>query len=154
MLQTPFISNCIFKTSLINVLMGRNFGMDCRPTLGVDFATRLVPGPDETAVKLQFWDFSGQDRFRILSRAYFKGAQGCFLVFDVNRRSSFDQLMQWERQLRDQDRSGECFTMVLANKASIASQSEAGKPETPSKKYSNVELPLIRMNFRMISKVA
>ena len=109
------------KTSLINVLMGNRFGMDCRPTLGVDFATRLVPGPNDNVVKLQFWDFSGQDRFRILSRAYFKGAQGCLMVFDLSRRNSFAQLSQWEKQLKDQDHLGECLTMLLANKDDLTS---------------------------------
>ena len=109
------------KTSLINVLMGNRFALDCRPTLGVDFATRLVPGPGDNMVKLQFWDFSGQDRFRILSRAYFKGAQGCLMVFDVSKRKSFEQLNQWERQLKDQDHHGECLTMVLANKNDLTS---------------------------------
>ena len=107
------------KTSLISVLMGNRFGLDSRPTLGVDFATKLVPGPDDSVVKLQFWDFSGQDRFRILSRAYFKGAQGCLMVFDTSRQDSFQQLFQWETQLRQQDYHGECFTMLLANKADL-----------------------------------
>ena len=109
------------KTSLINVLMGNKFTIDCRPTLGVDFATQLVPGPGEEAVKLQFWDFSGQDRFRLLSRAYFKGAQGCLMVFDSSRRSSFEQLPQWGQQLKDQDQNEDCFTILLANKDDLDS---------------------------------
>ena len=42
------------------------------------------------------------------------------MVFDLSRRYSFDQLYQWENQLRDQDPLEECFTTLLANKDDLA----------------------------------
>ena len=117
------------KTSLINVLMGNSLTLDYKPTIGVDFATQLVPGPQDTVVKLQFWDFSGQDRFRVLSRAYFRGAQGCIMVFDLSRRKSFEQLPLWEEQIKVQDQPEKCSTILLANKDDLSSMVDNNEVE-------------------------
>jgi len=46
-------------------------------------------------VKLQMWDTAGQEKFRTITSAYYKGAQGIILVFDVTDRKSFDDVKNW-----------------------------------------------------------
>ena len=67
-------------------------------TIGVDFKIRTIELDGKT-IKLQIWDTAGQERFRTLTSSYYRGCHGIILVFDVNERSSFDNLKQWLDEL-------------------------------------------------------
>lgn len=57
-------------------------------TIGIEFGSSIVP-INNKRVKLQVWDTAGQESFRSISRAYYRGAVGCLLVYDITRRDSF-----------------------------------------------------------------
>ena len=59
-------------------------------TFGTDYKQFLIKIADRT-VKLQLWDTPGRERFRTISSAYFRGADGIFVVYDLTSRRSFDQ---------------------------------------------------------------
>ena len=64
-------------------------------TIGVEFASKIIKvgtGPRRKRIKLQLWDTAGTERFRSVSRSYYRGAAGAILVYDVASRSSFDAL--------------------------------------------------------------
>jgi len=63
------------------------------PTIGVDFKVKMYNAPGENEkLKLTIWDTAGQERFRTLTSAYYRGAHGIILVYDVGRRESFEAL--------------------------------------------------------------
>jgi Ras-related protein Rab-1A len=61
------------------------------PTIGVDFKIKNVSVYDKT-IKLNIWDTAGQDRFKTITQAYYKGANGIVVVFDITDRVSFDHV--------------------------------------------------------------
>ncbi|KAL4869643.1 hypothetical protein BDV12DRAFT_73829 [Aspergillus spectabilis] len=64
-------------------------------TIGVEFASRIVKlgtGPRRTRIKLQLWDTAGTERFRSVSRSYYRGAAGAILIYDVASHASFSSL--------------------------------------------------------------
>ncbi|KAJ3432304.1 ras-related protein rabd2a-like [Anaeramoeba flamelloides] len=63
-------------------------------TIGVDFKIRTIEIEGKTT-KLQIWDTAGQERFKTITRNYYKGAQGIFLVYDVTKQSSFEHIEKW-----------------------------------------------------------
>ncbi|MFX1311525.1 MAG: Rab family GTPase [Promethearchaeota archaeon] len=66
-----------------------------RITIGTDLATHNIEIDDSIAVVLQIWDFAGERRFRLFLPNYTRGAIGCLLCYDITRRNSFDNLIEW-----------------------------------------------------------
>ncbi|KAL9048567.1 MAG: hypothetical protein Q9162_007651 [Coniocarpon cinnabarinum] len=63
-------------------------------TIGIDFKIRTIE-LDGKRVKLQIWDTAGQERFRTITTAYYRGAMGILLVYDVTDERSFQNIRQW-----------------------------------------------------------
>ena len=60
-------------------------------TIGVDFGCKIIKILDNE-VKLQLWDTSGQEKFRSITRCYYRSAAGCVLMFDITNRISFENM--------------------------------------------------------------
>jgi small GTP-binding protein len=87
------------KTSLVQRVVEDSFSDDCVTTIGVDFKCFLTRcGGD--LVKLNIWDTAGQEKFRAVSRAYFRNAVGAILVYSLVDRQSFDDLDAWLNDLQ------------------------------------------------------
>ena len=69
------------------------------------------PSQSDVECKLFVWDTAGAERFRSLSLAFYKRAQGAVITFDLSRRESFDRVSQWVRQVNDN--CPESVTMLL-----------------------------------------
>jgi len=63
-------------------------------TIGVDFRFRTVK-MDKKVIKLQIWDTAGQERFRTITSAYYRGADGIIMVYDVTSEESFNHINDW-----------------------------------------------------------
>ncbi|KAL0088598.1 P-loop containing nucleoside triphosphate hydrolase protein [Phycomyces blakesleeanus] len=90
------------KTSLRNQFIHKRFTNAYKATIGADFITKEVQKDDNTKVMLQLWDTAGQERFQSLGVAYYRGADACILVYDVNNYSSFQHLGRWREDFLKQ----------------------------------------------------
>ncbi|CCE28550.1 probable GTPase Rab7 protein [Claviceps purpurea 20.1] len=82
------------KTSLMNQYVKKKFSASYKATIGADFLTREVM-VDDRQVTMQLWDTAGQERFQSLGVAFYRGADCCVLVYDVNNAKSFEALESW-----------------------------------------------------------
>ena len=64
-------------------------------------------------VKAQIWDTAGQERYRAITSAYYRGAVGALLVYDITERQTFDNVQRWLRELRDHADSNIVITSEL-----------------------------------------
>jgi len=109
------------KTSLMYQYVNKKFSNQYKATIGADFLTKEVM-VDDKLVTLQIWDTAGQERFQSLGVAFYRGADACVLVFDVNVAKTFENLNSWREEFLIQagPRDPENFPfIVLGNKIDL-----------------------------------
>ncbi|VVC97595.1 unnamed protein product [Leptidea sinapis] len=70
-------------------------------TIGIDFKQKII-NLDGVPIKLQIWDTAGQERFRTLTTAYYRGAMGIILMYDITNLESFNHLSYWLRNIQEE----------------------------------------------------
>jgi len=83
-------------------------------TIGIDFKIRTVE-IDGKRIKLQIWDTAGQERFRTITTAYYRGAMGILLVYDVTDEVSFNNISNWINNI-EQHASESVQKILIGNK--------------------------------------
>jgi Ras-related protein Rab-8A len=86
-------------------------------TIGIDFKIKSIL-IDDSKVKLQIWDTAGQERFRTITTAYYRGAMGILLVYDVSDENSFINVRNWMRQI-DQNAAENVNRILIGNKSDV-----------------------------------
>eukprot|EP01039_Chlorochromonas_danica_P012948 gene12948-14930_t len=86
-------------------------------TIGIDFKIKSIMCGD-AKVKLQIWDTAGQERFRTITTAYYRGAMGILLVYDVGEANSFTNVRNWMRQI-DQNAAENVNRVLIGNKCDV-----------------------------------
>ena len=86
-------------------------------TIGVDFRFRTLQ-INKINIKLQIWDTAGQERYRTITNAYYKGADGIIVVFDINNKESFMNVEGWLKEI-EKHSGPDVSVLVFANKADV-----------------------------------
>lgn len=93
------------------------FSLESKSTIGVEFATRSIQTDGKT-IKAQIWDTAGQERYRAITSAYYRGAVGALLVYDITKKESFDNVERWLKELKDHADSN-IVIMLVGNKRDL-----------------------------------
>jgi len=88
------------KSNLLSRFTRNEFNLESKSTIGVEFATKSIEC-DGKVIKAQIWDTAGQERYRAITSAYYRGAVGALLVYDITKRQSFENISRWLKELRD-----------------------------------------------------
>eukprot|EP01118_Nematostelium_gracile_P015936 TRINITY_DN6495_c0_g1_i1.p1 TRINITY_DN6495_c0_g1~~TRINITY_DN6495_c0_g1_i1.p1 ORF type:complete len:222 (+),score=62.41 TRINITY_DN6495_c0_g1_i1:123-788(+) len=86
-------------------------------TIGIDFKIRTID-LEGKRIKLQIWDTAGQERFRTITTAYYRGAMGILLVYDVTDDKSFANIRNWIRNI-EQHASENVNKILIGNKCDL-----------------------------------
>ncbi|KAK8603093.1 hypothetical protein V6N13_085290 [Hibiscus sabdariffa] len=105
------------KSNLLSRFARNEFNLESKSTIGVEFATRSIR-VDDKVVKAQIWDTAGQERYRAITSAYYRGAVGALLVYDVTRHITFENVERWLKELRNHTDSN-IVIMLVGNKADL-----------------------------------
>jgi len=126
-------------------------------TIGIDFKIRTID-LEGKRIKLQIWDTAGQERFRTITTAYYRGAMGILLVYDVTDEKSFNNIRNWIRNI-EQHATESVNKILIGNKCDMVEKkvvdSARGKAladeygikflETSAKNSINVEEAFITL---------
>ncbi|ESW20571.1 hypothetical protein PHAVU_006G220200 [Phaseolus vulgaris] len=105
------------KSNLLSRFTRNEFCLESKSTIGVEFATRTLE-VEGRSVKAQIWDTAGQERYRAITSAYYRGALGALLVYDVTKPTTFENVSRWLKELRDHA-DANIVIMLIGNKTDL-----------------------------------
>merc|ERR1719158_1486425 len=106
------------KSNLLTRFTRDEFKSDSKSTIGVEFATQTIQ-VDKKNIKAQIWDTAGQERYRAITSAYYRGAVGALLVYDITREVSFEDVKSiWLQELRTHA-DEKIVIMLVGNKSDL-----------------------------------
>lgn len=155
------------KSNLLSRFTRNEFNLDTKSTIGVEFATRSIQ-VDAKTIKAQIWDTAGQERYRAITSAYYRGAVGALLVYDISKHQTYENVIRWLKELREHADSN-IVIMLVGNKSDLrhlravpteeakqfASENNLSFIETSALDASNVEMAfqnILTEIYRIVSQ--
>jgi len=109
--------SAVGKSQLLARFSRNEFSLESKATIGVEFQTRTIV-EDEKTIKAQIWDTAAQERYRAVTSAYYRGAVGAMLVYDITKQQSFDHVQRWLEELRAHA-DANIVIMLIGNKSDL-----------------------------------
>ncbi|XP_037641857.1 ras-related protein Rab-25b [Sebastes umbrosus] len=120
------------KSNLLSRFTKNEFNHDTRTTIGVEFSTRTTQLNSFT-IKAQIWDTAGLERYRAITSAYYRGALGALLVYDITKHLTYESVERWLKELYDHA-DPHIVVMLVGNKTDL--ESERSVPTEEAKDYA------------------
>jgi len=119
--------SAVGKSNLLSRYARNEFNLNSKATIGVEFQTQSME-IDGKEIKAQIWDTAGQERFRAVTSAYYRGAVGALIVYDISRRATFENVGRWLDELRVHS-DASVVVMLVGNKCDLANIREVSQEE-------------------------
>ncbi|KAH0711437.1 hypothetical protein KY289_007396 [Solanum tuberosum] len=127
--------SAVGKSQILARFARNEFSLDSKATIGVEFQTRTLV-IQHKSVKAQIWDTAGQERYRAVTSAYYRGAVGALLVYDITKRQTFDHIPRWLEELRAHADKN-IVIMLIGNKTDLEDQRAV--PTEDAKEFAQKE---------------
>jgi small GTP-binding protein len=136
------------KTNILSKYLSNEFDPDSKATVGVEFGTRDFQ-IENNKVKVQIWDTAGQERYRSITNAYYKGAKGSLLVYDITNPKTFENLDKWLSDLKA-NAEEKISVVLIGNKSDLEEERqisiEQGKEKAAFFKLAFMETSALNGN--------
>ena len=119
------------KTNIMSKYLKNEFHEDSKATVGVEFGSKQF-NVEGHSIKAQIWDTAGQERYKAITSAYYKGAKGAFVVYDITRKSSFESIDKWVSDLTAAA-DKKLTIVVIGNKCDLEDQRQITKEQGEEK---------------------
>ena len=123
------------KSSLFLRYTKNEFNQDMRSTIGVEFGLKFLK-IENFQLKIQIWDTAGMERYRSITNAYYKGAKGVIIVYDICRKKSFDNVDNWIEDFKSKA-DEDAVILLIGNKSDLNEQREVSIEEAELKAQKN-----------------
>jgi len=90
------------KSCFLTRYADNSFQDEYLSTIGMDYKIKNYQAEDGSTIKLYIWDTAGQDRFRSITRNYYKGADGIILIYDITKKDTFENVRNWINNIKDE----------------------------------------------------
>ena len=122
------------KSSIIKRFTENSFEPNQLPTICVDFSTKSIDlvvepyGPQR--IRMSLWDTAGQEKYRTLTNAYYRGAQGVIICYDITSEESFHKLHSWLKEIEQHITDPKCVIMIVGTKLDLAKKNRKVSKES------------------------
>jgi small GTP-binding protein len=141
------------KSSLLLQYTERQFVHDQEITLGAEMNSRICH-IDGKEIKLEIWDTAGQESYLALTRSYYRNTDGCLLVFDITRASTFKALPMWLSEARQNSNNPNIVILMIGNKADLSDQRQVSTAEAEEFAIANniIYTELSAKNYQQVEE--
>ena len=119
------------KTNIMSKYLKNEFREDSKATVGVEFGSKQfnIQGHQ---IKAQIWDTAGQERYKAITSAYYKGAKGAIIVYDITRKNTFDSVNRWVSDI-SAAADKKITLLLIGNKSDLEDQRQVNKEQGEEK---------------------
>ena len=104
------------KTSILNKYISNKFDESSISTVGVDYMDKIIDY-NKFKIKLQIWDTSGEEKFRTITKNFYRNADGLLVVFDLTKKESYDHIKSWIDEAKENN--DKLKTILIGNKLDL-----------------------------------
>ncbi len=126
--------SAVGKTNIMSKYLKGEFMENSKATVGVEFGSKLFT-IDNHKIKAQIWDTAGQEKYKAITGAYYKGSKGAFVVYDITRRDTFDSADKWINDLKA-SADPKINIILIGNKSDLDDKREVLKDQGEEKAKS------------------
>ena len=108
------------KSNILRRYLHNEFKHDTKSTVGVEFGSKQLK-VGGINIKLQIWDTAGEERYRAITSAYYKGSKGCFIVYDITSEVSFENVEKWYEEIMKSAEKG-ISVILVGNKCDLENE--------------------------------
>ena len=119
------------KTNLIKRFVSNTYNPNTKATVGVEFLSKSYKINDQV-FKIEIWDTAGQERYKSITAAYYKGAKGALIVYDITQKDSFENINKWMSEVRDKS-TKDLKILIVGNKTDLVNERQVSTEEALSK---------------------
>ena len=116
------------KTCFLLKYTDRVFNEVYMSTIGLDYRLKTLTLKNGKKVKLQIWDTAGQDRFRTITKNYYKGANGIILIYDITSTETYENVENWISQIKE-EASPNVVIYLVGNKVDMEDKRKVSTEE-------------------------
>jgi len=118
------------KTCIINRYLNNLFDEDGMSTTGASYASKTMFFPIyNKAIKFEIWDTAGQEKFKALTKIFYKDTDVAILVYDITRKESFEELKNyWYNEIKD-NAPNDCIVSIAANKYDLYNEEKVSEDD-------------------------
>ena len=128
------------KTNLIKRFVSNTFTPNSKATVGVEFISKSYRINNQV-FKIEMWDTAGQERYKSITAAYYKGAKGALLVYDVTSAQSFENIDKWYNEIKEKTNK-DIKLILIGNKIDLKDERQV-KTEEALVKAKDLEAPIM-----------
>ena len=104
------------KTSILLKYISNKFDESSISTVGVDYMDKIIDY-NKFKIKLQIWDTSGEEKFRTITKNFYRNADGLLVVFDLTKKESYDHIKSWLDEAKENN--DKLKTILIGNKLDL-----------------------------------
>ena len=115
------------KSNLLLRYVHGQFKPEYQLTIGVEFGAKNIEISSKL-FRIQIWDTAGQEKFRSITRAYYKNSVCALVVYDISSRDSFNNVMSWIEDCKNQSPKT-IFMVLVGNKCDLEDKRQVSYEE-------------------------
>ena len=122
------------KTNIMSKFLKNKFMEESKATVGVEFGSKLFD-LNGHKIKAQIWDTAGQEKYKSITGAYFKGSKGALVVYDITQKSTYESLEKWVNDLKSAG-DPKITIILIGNKSDLEENRQVSKEQGEEKAKS------------------